>query len=93
MQASWWLSGKESTCNAGDAGDTVSTPGWDDPLEEEMATHSSILPLQYSGGLQPIGSESNVTKHAGMLRFFFVCFFQLTEAKGPSPVSLYATGH
>ena len=33
-------SGKEPTTNAGDAG---SIPGLEDPLEEEMATHSSIL--------------------------------------------------
>ena len=32
----WWLSGKESACNAGDLGQ-------EDPLEEEMATYSSIL--------------------------------------------------
>ena len=32
--------GKESTCNAGDAG---SIPGLEEPLEEEMTTHSSIL--------------------------------------------------
>ena len=32
--------GKESTCSAGDLG---SIPGWDDPLEEGMAIHSSIL--------------------------------------------------
>ena len=31
-----WLSSKESTCNAGSLGQ-------EDPLEEEMATHSSIL--------------------------------------------------
>ena len=31
--------GKESTCNAGDTG----FPGLQDPLEESMATHSSIL--------------------------------------------------
>ena len=30
------LDGKESTCNAGDL-------GWEDPLEEGMATHSNIL--------------------------------------------------
>ena len=35
--------GKESACNAGDTGDAGSIPGWEDPLEEEMATHSSIL--------------------------------------------------
>jgi len=38
-----WLSGKESACNAGDAGDIVQYLGREDPLEEEMGTHSSIL--------------------------------------------------
>ena len=32
--------GKESSCNAGDLG---LIPGWENPLEKEMATHSSIL--------------------------------------------------
>ena len=32
--------GKESTCNAGDLGLIL---GWEDPLEKEMAIHSSIL--------------------------------------------------
>ena len=32
--------GKESACNAGDPG---LIPGREDPLEKEMATHSSIL--------------------------------------------------
>ena len=31
---------KLSACNMGDPG---SIPGWEDPLEKEMATHSSIL--------------------------------------------------
>ena len=35
-----WLSGKESTCNAGDMG---LIPVQHDPLEKEMATHSSTL--------------------------------------------------
>ena len=35
----WWLSGKESACRAGDSG----LKGRKDPLEKEMATHSSIL--------------------------------------------------
>ena len=41
-----WLSSKESACDAGDTGDMGSILGWEDPgdfLEEEMATHSSIL--------------------------------------------------
>ena len=28
MGLPWWLSGKESACNAGDAGDVGSIPGW-----------------------------------------------------------------
>ena len=31
---------KESVCSTGDLG---LIPGWEDPLEEGMATHSSIL--------------------------------------------------
>ena len=36
----WWLSGKESACQAGDR---VRSLGQEDALEKEMATHSSIL--------------------------------------------------
>ena len=36
----WWLSGEESACDVGLVG---SIPGQEDPLEEGMATHSSIL--------------------------------------------------
>ena len=32
--------------NARDVRDTDSIPGWEDPLEEDVATHSSILPVQ-----------------------------------------------
>ena len=47
--------GKESTCNAGDL-------GREDPLEKEMATHSSTLALKIPwteepGGLQSMGSQ------------------------------------
>ena len=50
---------KESTCNAGDPG---LIPGQKDPLEEEMATHSSILAwripwTEEPGGLQSMGSQ------------------------------------
>ena len=36
----WWLSGKESACSTGDVFWSL---GRKDPLEKEMATHSSIL--------------------------------------------------
>ena len=34
---------KNPPADAGDAGDVDSIPGQEDPLEQEMATHSSIL--------------------------------------------------
>ena len=50
------LSGKESACSAGDLQEMhVWSLGWGDPLEQEMATHSSIL---VSGvGTAPTGSR------------------------------------
>ena len=40
----WWLSGKESACQFLPMWETgVQSLGWEDPLEKEMATHSSIL--------------------------------------------------
>ena len=49
--------GKESTC---DVGDRIQSLGREDPLEEEMATHSSILAwktpwTEEPGELQSIG--------------------------------------
>ena len=50
---------KESACNAGDPG---STPGQENSLEKEMATHSSILAwripwLEETGGLESTWSQ------------------------------------
>ena len=42
--------GKESSYNAGDPG---SIPGSDDPMEEEMATHSRILAWRIPGTGEP----------------------------------------
>ena len=56
--------GKASVCNSGDLG---SIPGWEDPLEKEMAAHSSILAWKIpwtaepgrllSMGLQRVGHD------------------------------------
>ena len=72
----WWLSGKES-CRAGGAG---LIPGLEDPLEKEMATHSSILAWRIpwaeepgrplSMGLQTVGHDL-VTKQQ---QFFCASF-------------------
>ena len=50
---------KASACSAGDPG---SIPGSGDPLEKEMATHSSILAwkipwTEKTGSLQSVGSQ------------------------------------
>ena len=51
--------GKESTCNLETQ---VRSLGWEDPLEEGMATHSSVLAwripwTEEPGGLQSLGSQ------------------------------------
>ena len=63
-QLPWWLSGKESTCQAEDV---VSNLGLEDSLEKEMATHSSILACRIPwteepGGLQSMGSKKSQTQ-------------------------------
>ena len=53
---------KNLPANSGDAGRQGRSPGWEDPLEEGMATHSSILSWRIPwtegpDGLQSIGCE------------------------------------
>ena len=64
---------KESTCNAEDL---ASILGWEDPLEEGMATHSSILSwripwTEEPGRLQSMGSQrvrhNRATKHSTVI--------------------------
>ena len=61
---------KSLPANAGDAETRVRSLGWEDPLEEEMATHSGILAWKSHGqrslaGYSPWGcKESDSTEHA-----------------------------
>ena len=53
---------KNLPANVGDTGHTCSILGWEDPLEEEMATHSNILAsiipwTEEPGGLQTMGLQ------------------------------------
>ena len=50
--------GKESACIAGDL-------GWEDPLEEGMVTHSSILAWRILWTEEPGGLESIEWQRAG----------------------------
>ena len=51
----WWLSGKESACNAGASGDVGLIPGQEDLLEKGMATQSSILAWRILWTEEPCG--------------------------------------
>ena len=53
---------KNPPANAGDARDMVQSLEWEDPLEEEMEIHSSIVAREIPwteepGGLQSVGSQ------------------------------------
>ena len=53
-----WLSGKELPAKAGDAGDVGSIPGLGRSLEEDMATHSSILAWKIRWMEEPVMLQS-----------------------------------
>ena len=46
---------KNPLANAGDAGNVGSIPVWEDPLEEEMATHCSVLTWEIPWKEEPGG--------------------------------------
>ena len=66
-----WLCGKESA-SAGEAGNTGSILGQKDPLEEEIATHASILSRKSYGQMSLAGyslwgcKELDMTEYACM---------------------------
>ena len=64
--------GKASVCNAGDP---VRSLGWEDPLEKEMATHSSTLAwkipwTEETGGLPSMGWQSQTQLN----NFIYFCY-------------------
>ena len=75
-----WLSGKESSCNAGDAGDEGSTSGTGRSPRGGQATHSSILAwripwTEEPGGLWSMGSQrvghSLATEHSQQIYLLY----------------------
>ena len=53
---------KNPPANAGDSRNMVRSLGWEDPLEQEMATHSSVLAwkipwTEEPGRLQSVGLQ------------------------------------
>ena len=53
---------KNLPANAGDAGDLVLSLGQEDPLEKEMATHSSIRAWRIPGTEEP-GRLQSIVSH------------------------------
>ena len=49
---------KDPPANAGDEGDTGSALGQEDPLEEEVAAHSSVLAWEIQETEEPGGLQS-----------------------------------
>ena len=47
------------------AGDTGLIPGWEDPLEKEVATHSSVLAWRIPWTEEPFGLQSMGRKRLG----------------------------
>ena len=84
----WCSAGKESACNAGDTWDVGSIPESRRSLEEEMATHSSILAWRspcteepgqlQSIGLQTVGDDlvtkQTDTHHTAHLNWWILCY-------------------
>ena len=54
---------KNLPASAGDARDAGSIPGSGNPLEQEMATHSSILTWRIPGTEEPVGLPSTGVGH------------------------------
>ena len=70
--------GKEFTCNARDLGPI---PSWDDTLEKEMATHSSILAWKSHGQRRLVGCSLWGWKESGMTEWLTLTYL-LTQIKG-----------
>ena len=81
MGLPWWLSGRESACNAGDTGEAGSIPGLGRSLEECVAIHSSFLPGEYHGQRNLAGYIHRVTKNQTWLKqlstrsYIYISFF------------------
>ena len=83
QSSSHWggLDGKEAACSAGDL---VQSLGWEDPLEKEMATHSSILAwripwMEEPGRLQSMGSQRVGHDWATSLSLVFWSYLYISE--------------
>ena len=76
LRLPWWLSGKSLPAVQETQEMWVQSLGWEDPLEKEVVTHSSILTwripwTEEPGGLQPMGSHRDSTTEAAKQAWFW----------------------
>ena len=62
----------------------VRSLGWEDPLEKEMATHSSVLAWRIPWGCSPVGYSPRGRKESDTTERLHFHFFHLTQIHGPS---------
>ena len=60
-----WLNRKESACSAGATGEAGSSLGWEDPLEESLAAHSSTLAWRIPWTEEPGWLQSMESQRVG----------------------------
>ena len=65
----------------------VQSLGWDDPLEKEMATHSSILAWRIPSTEEPGGLQSKESQRIGHNWVTFTFFFTMWKRKQKGPLS------
>ena len=89
-----WLIGKESACNAVQETQEIRVQflGWEDPLEEEMTTHSSILAwrslwTEGPGGLQSMGSQR--VRHDGAHTHYLLVIYIFSCIHCECSLSMY----
>ena len=81
MEFPWWLSGKEFACQCRM---WVRSLVWEDLLEREMATHSSILAWEIPWTEKPGGLQSMESKKSDMTWQLKTSPFHMSGL-GPSP--------
>ena len=75
MCISGFPGGSDSKESVHNAGDPDSIPGWEDPLEKEMATHSSILAWRIPWTEEPgrLQSQSDTTEQLTFSMCIYCC--------------------
>ena len=81
---------KSLPADAGDIRDVGSVPGWERSLEEEMATHSSILVWKIPRTEEPVGLHSPQSrKELGMTEYTHTQSMPYFPEQGLNPCPLY----